>query len=61
MAKKVKVKLIRSTIGRLPSQKKTVKALGLRKINHVVEKELNPAIQGMIDTVAHLVEIEEIN
>jgi len=59
-AKKVRVKLVRSTIGRLEAQKRTVKALGLGKINSVVEKEVNPAIQGMINSISHLVEVEEI-
>jgi len=63
MAKKkgniIKIKLVRSTIGRKPEQRKTVKALGLRKINSVVEKEATPQILGMIKAVSHLVEIEE--
>ncbi|MBN2651820.1 MAG: 50S ribosomal protein L30 [Spirochaetales bacterium] len=59
-AKKVKVTLVRSLIGRKPNQRKTAKALGLKKINSTVEKELNPAVQGMLNTVAHLVKIEEI-
>lgn len=61
MAKKIRVKLVRSTIGRKPNQVKTVKALGLRKLNSVVEKDVNPAILGMVNTVSHLVEVEEIS
>ncbi len=57
---KVKITLIRSTIKKSGDQKKTVKALGLRKINQTVEKELNPAIQGMINKVKHLIKIENI-
>ena len=60
MSKKVSVKLVRSTISRLPNQRATVKALGLRKLNSVVEVELNEATAGMLRTVAHLVEIKEI-
>ena len=58
---KIKVTLVRSTIGRKPNQIKTVKALGLRKLNSVVEKDVNPAILGMVNTVSHLVEVEEIS
>jgi large subunit ribosomal protein L30 len=62
MAKKkqIQIKLVRSTIGRLPKQKATVKALGLRKINSTVIKEVNPQILGMVNAVSHLVEVEEI-
>jgi large subunit ribosomal protein L30 len=55
----VKVKLVRSTIKRPENQKATVKALGLRKLNHVVEKEVTPQIMGMIKKVQHLVEVVE--
>lgn len=60
MAEKIKIKLVRSTIGKKPYQKKTVKALGLGKINSSVEKEVNPAIMGMVRAIAHLVVVEEI-
>ncbi|MCL2519651.1 MAG: 50S ribosomal protein L30 [Spirochaetaceae bacterium] len=60
MAKKVEVKLVKSTISRLPNQRATVKALGLRKINSSVTIELNEATAGMIRTVAHLVEVKEL-
>jgi large subunit ribosomal protein L30 len=60
MAEKIKIKLVRSTIGRKPYQKKTVKALGLGKINSSVEKEANPAILGMVKAIEHLVVVEEI-
>lgn len=53
----VKVKLVRSVIKRPARQKATIQALGLRKMNHVVEKELTPQIQGMINKVKHLVEV----
>lgn len=58
--KRVKVTLVRSTIGRKPNQKKTCLALGLRKINKTIEVQLNPAVEGMIRTISHLVEVEEI-
>lgn len=60
MAEKIKIKLVRSTIGKKPYQRKTVKALGLGKINSSVEKEVNPAIMGMVNAIAHLVVVEEI-
>ena len=57
---KVKITQVKSTIDRSRKQKDTIKALGLRKINHSVEKEVTPQIQGMIAKVAHLVKVEEI-
>lgn len=56
---KVKVTQVKSLIDRPRRQKDTVKALGLRKINHTVEKELTPQIQGMINKVSHLIIVEE--
>ena len=60
MSKKVKIKQIKSTIKRLESQKRTLEALGLRKIGMEVEHELSPSINGMIIKVKHLVSINEI-
>jgi large subunit ribosomal protein L30 len=57
---KLEIKLTRSLIGRKPNQVKTAHALGLRKINQVVVKESNDAINGMIKTIAHLVSINEV-
>ena len=57
---KVRITLVKSTIDRSQRQKDTVRALGLRKMNHSVEHEVNPQIQGMIDKVLHLVKVEEI-
>ncbi len=56
---KVKITQVRSVIGRPKRQKRTMEALGLRKIGHTVEKEANDAINGMISKVAHLVKVEE--
>ena len=61
MAKKVKVTLIKSTIGQKPAKRATVRSIGLKKINSTVEHELNPAIAGMIASVSHLVKCEELN
>ncbi|TAF64560.1 MAG: 50S ribosomal protein L30 [Cytophagales bacterium] len=57
---KVRIKQVRSTIDTPQRQKDTIKALGLGKINRIVEKELTPSIKGMIDKVKHLVIVEEI-
>lgn len=59
MEKVVKVKLVKSPYGRKPNQCKTLKALGLSKVNQVVTKADNEAVRGMIATVSHLVEVVE--
>jgi large subunit ribosomal protein L30 len=56
---KLKITQTRSLIGRTSRQKRTIEALGLRKINHSVVKEDGPALQGMIDQVRHLINVEE--
>ena len=55
----IKVKLVKSTIGVLPKHKKTIEALGLKKIGQVVEKQGNAQMRGMIDQVNYLVKIVE--
>lgn len=57
--KMITIKLVKSTIGRKPSQSKTLKALGLSKLNQEVTKVDNDAVRGMIATVGHLVEVVE--
>lgn len=57
---KVRITQVRSIIKRPKDQKLTVKALGLRKINHSVEKNATPQIMGMVRKVAHLVKVEQI-
>ncbi|MFV0290713.1 MAG: 50S ribosomal protein L30 [Mangrovibacterium sp.] len=57
---KIKVTLVKSTIGSEKSQKATVQALGLRKMNQTVEHETTPNIIGMVNKVKHLVKVEEI-
>ncbi|MFI5220985.1 MAG: 50S ribosomal protein L30 [Bacteroidia bacterium] len=57
---KVKVTQIKSTIHRPEDQKRTIKALGFRKLHQVREFEENPAIMGMIKKVAHLIKVETI-
>ncbi len=56
---KIKVTLKKSAINRSKSQKRTLEALGLKKINQVVEHEATPQIEGMVSKVAHLVEVEK--
>lgn len=58
MAHKLKVTLVRSTIDRPETQKRTVKGLGLRKLNHSVVLEDTDSIRGMIRKVQHLVAVE---
>lgn len=53
----IKIKQVKSRIGAPADQKKTLDALGLRKLNHVVEHESNPSVLGMVDKVKHLVTI----
>jgi len=57
---KLKVKLIKSIIGRKDDQIATVRALGLKKINSEVEHNDTPQIRGMIQKVIHLVEVKEM-
>jgi len=57
---KLRIKQVRSTIKKPENQKRTIVALGLGKINKIVEKEANPQILGMIERVKHLVEVEEV-
>ena len=54
----IKIKQIKSRIGAPADQKKTLDALGLHKMNRVVEHECTPSILGMVDKVKHLVTIE---
>ncbi|MGY0391835.1 50S ribosomal protein L30 [Bizionia sp. KMM 8389] len=56
---KIKVTKVRSAINRSLRQKRTLEALGLKKIGQVVEHEANPNILGMVAKVSHLVSVEE--
>jgi len=60
MAKRIQIKLVRSTIGQLPEKRATVRSLGLRKIGSTNELNVNPSVLGMVAAVAHLVEVKEI-
>ena len=57
--KKLKIKQVRSGIGRPERQKRTLRALGFKRLNQTIEVEVSPQVQGMIDKVRHLIEIEE--
>lgn len=54
---KIKIKQIRSRIGRPKDQKRTLDALGLRKMHQIVEHNLTPQIQGMLNKINHLIKI----
>ena len=56
----LKITLVKSTIGSKPKHKKTVQALGLRKLNKTVIQQDNAAIRGMCTQVSHLVKVEEV-
>ena len=59
MAEKLRITQVRSAIGTKPRQRGTLRALGLRRINHTVEHQDRPEIRGMIARVPHLVKVEE--
>mgnify|MGYP001439759251 FL=1 len=56
---KIKIKQVRSRIGRPKDQKRTLDALGLRKMNQIVEHNVTPQIEGMIKKINHLITIVE--
>jgi large subunit ribosomal protein L30 len=60
MARKLRIRQVRSVIGRSARQKKTVRALGLRRLNQAVVVGDTPQIRGMIDRVRHLVKVDEL-
>ncbi|MBO6576460.1 MAG: 50S ribosomal protein L30 [Rhodothermales bacterium] len=56
---KLTITQVRSTIGRTQGQKRTMAALGLRKLHQTVQHEDSPQIRGMVDQVKHLIRVEE--
>ncbi len=60
MADKLRITLVKSTIGAIPKHRATVAALGLRKLNKTVELPNNACTQGMVRQVRHLLKVEEI-
>lgn len=59
MADKLKVTLVKSPIGCVPKHRRTVEALGLKKVNKTVELPENAAVRGMVNQVSYLVKVEE--
>ena len=59
MAQTLKITVVKSPIGAVPKQRATVEALGLKKLNKTVEMPDNSAVRGMIQSVRHLVKVEE--
>lgn len=59
MADKIKVKLVRSPVGRIPSHKACVAGLGLRRMHQIVEVEDTPCTRGMINKVNYMVKVQE--
>ena len=57
---KIQIKQVKSRIGRPERQKRTLDALGLRKMNQVVVHNATPDIMGMVNKVRHLVEVTEV-
>jgi len=57
---KIRIKLVKSPIDRPEPQKKTLKALGLTKLQRTREIEATPQVKGMVKSVQHLLTIEEI-
>ena len=60
MANKLKITLVKSTIGAIPKHRKTAEALGLTKLHKTVEQQDNAAIRGMVNNISHLIKVEEI-
>ncbi|MBA3337625.1 MAG: 50S ribosomal protein L30 [Chloroflexia bacterium] len=56
----LRITLVRSTIGRPADQGRTVRSLGIRKLQHTVERPDNPSIRGMVRKIRHLVSVEEV-
>ena len=59
MADKLKVTLVKSPIGCVPKHRRTVEALGLKKVNKTVELPDNAAVRGMVNQVSYLIKVEE--
>jgi large subunit ribosomal protein L30 len=57
--KLLRIKQVRSPIGRPPNQHEVLRSLGLRRIHQVVERQDTPAVRGMVAKVPHLVELVE--
>ncbi len=58
--KRVRITWKKSTVSTRQTHRRVIEALGLKRLNHVVEKELTPSVKGMIDKVSYLLEVEEV-
>ena len=58
--KKLKITLVKSTIGQVPKSRATIEAMGLRKLNQTVELPDNASTRGQIQRVRHMVKVEEV-
>jgi large subunit ribosomal protein L30 len=58
---RLKVRQVRSQIGGKQNQRDTLRSLGLKRLGDVVVKEDRPEIRGMVNTVSHLVTVEEVD
>ena len=58
---RLKVRQVKSGIGRKKNQRETLRSLGLKRIGDVVVKEDRPEVRGMVHTVRHLVTVEEVD
>lgn len=58
---RLRIKWVKSAIGHSQSKKRTLKALGLRRLGDVVVKADSPPVRGMVAAVDHLVEVEEVS
>lgn len=61
MGGRLRITWKKSAIGYKENQKRTIEALGLRRLGHTVEHDDNRAVRGMIKTVRHLVEVDEVS
>jgi len=60
VAGKLKIQQVRSTVGRIENQRRTVRALGITRLYQTVEHEDTPQIRGMIQKIKHLIKVEEV-
>ncbi|HEX6780252.1 MAG TPA: 50S ribosomal protein L30 [Ktedonobacterales bacterium] len=58
---KLRITWVKSAIGRPEPQKRTIQALGFRRLQQVIEREDNPSVRGMVQKVIHLVRVEEVS
>ena len=60
MVKKIRITWVKSSIGSISRHRRTIKALGLRRLHHEVVKEASPQVVGMAQSVIHLLKVEEV-